>query len=118
MVSCGHLSTSNLQGVDLQVILPKYVSTFLLFFVSLISTLQLQHTVSCEYAEIVTPDLAPKHNIFLAYFGSGDPAILDISIEEVDHEEVLLRIDEGEDSILKISLSLEKEEEFAQTGFH
>ena len=88
-------------------ILPKYVSTFLLFFVSLISTLQLQSTVSCEYAEIVTPDLASKHNIFLAYFGSADPATPDISIEEVDHEEVLLRIGEGEDSILKINLSLQ-----------
>lgn len=99
-------------------ILPKCVSTFLLFFVSLISTLQLQSTVSCEYAEIVTPDLAPKEDIFMAYFGSADPATSDISIEEVDHEEVLLRIDEGEDSILKISLSSEKEEEFAQPGSH
>ena len=62
----------------------------------------------------MTPDLAPQQNIFLAYFSSTDPATLDISIEEVDHEEVLLRIDEGEDSILKISLSSEKEEEFAQ----
>ena len=85
---------------------------------SLISTLQLQSTVSCEYAEIVTPDLASKHNIFLAYFGSADPATPDISIEEVDHEEVLLKIDEGEDSILKISLSSDKEEEFAQPGSH
>ena len=85
---------------------------------SLISTLQLQSTVSCEYEEIVTPDLAPKHDIFLANFGSTDPATLDICIEEVDHKEVLLRIDEGEDSILKISLSSEKEEEFAQTGSH
>ena len=99
-------------------ILPKCVSTFLLFFVSLISTLQFQSTVSCDYAEVVTPDIALKHDIFLAYLDSTDPATLDISIEEVDHEEVLLRIDEGEDSVLKITLSLEKEEEFAQTGFH
>ena len=85
---------------------------------SLISTLQLQSTVSCEYAEIVTPDLASKHNIFLAYFSSADPGTPEISIEEVDHEEVLLKIDEGEDSILKISLSSDKEEEFAQPGSH
>ena len=78
-------------------ILPKCVSTFLLLFVSLISTLQLQSTVSCDYAEVVTPDIALKHDIFLAYFDSTDPATLDISIEEVDHEKVLLRIDEGED---------------------
>ena len=66
----------------------------------------------------MTPDLAQKQDIFLAYFGSVDPATPDISIEEVDHEEALLRIDEGEDSILKISLISEKEEEFAQLGSH
>ena len=99
-------------------ILPKCVSTFLLFFVSLISTLQLQNTVSCEYAERVTPNLAPKQDIFLAYFNSADPTTPDISIKEVDHEEVLLRIDGVEDSILKISLSSEKEEEFAQPDSH
>ena len=81
----------------MSVILPNCVSTFLLFFVSLISTLQLQNTVSCEYAERVTPNLAPKQDIFLAYFNSADPTTPDISIKEVDHEEVLLRIDEGED---------------------
>ena len=98
--------------------MPKFVSTFFSFFVSILSILQLQSTVSCDYAEVVTPDIALKHDIFLAYLDSTDPATLDISIEEVDHEEVLLRIDEGEDSVLKITLSLEKEEEFAQTGFH
>ena len=51
----------------------------------------------------MTPNLALKQDIFLAYFGSADPATPDISNEEVD-QEVLLRIDEGEDSVLKISL--------------
>ena len=66
----------------------------------------------------MTPNLAPKQDVFLAYFSSVDPTTLDISIKEVNHEEVLLRIDGVEDSILKISLSSEKEEEFAQPGSH